>query len=70
MSVQVQLGQGTENAADRIMRSLDNRITGETKPTRLQVAMVLHALADPTAFKFPQAAKPRTADRVKPGASE
>ncbi len=32
------------------MRSLDNRITGEPKPTRKQVAMVLHAMADHTAI--------------------
>ena len=39
-----------ENAGDRIMRNLDNRITGEPKPTKKQVAMVLHALADHTAI--------------------
>ena len=32
------------------MRSLDNRLTGEPKPTRLQVAMVLRAMADHTAI--------------------
>lgn len=37
-------------AADRLMRQLDNRITGEPKPTHKQVAMVLHALADHTAI--------------------
>lgn len=47
---QVPLGGKTENASDRIMRSLDNRLTGEPKPTRKQVAMVLHALADHTAI--------------------
>jgi hypothetical protein len=50
MSVQVPLGRSNENAADRIMRSLDNRITGEPKPSRKQVGMVLHALADHTAI--------------------
>lgn len=39
-----------EPADERIMRSLDNRLTGEPKPTRKQVAMVLHALADHTAI--------------------
>lgn len=39
-----------ENAADRIMKQLDNRLTGEPKPTRKQVGMVLHALADHTAI--------------------
>ena len=39
-----------EPAADRLMKALDNRITGEPKPTRKQVAMVLHALADHTAI--------------------
>ena len=48
MAVQVPLGSGSESAGDRIMRSLDNRITGEPKPTPKQVAMVLHALADHT----------------------
>jgi len=37
-------------ADERIMQSLDNRITNEPKPTRKQVAMVLHALADHTAI--------------------
>jgi hypothetical protein len=37
-------------ATDRIMSALDNRITGEPKPTRKQVAMVLHAMADHTAI--------------------
>jgi len=50
MAVQVPLGGGSESAGDRIMRSLDNRITREPKPTRKQVAMVLHALADHTAI--------------------
>ena len=50
MSVQVPLGKGSESAADRIMRSLDNRLNGEPKPTRKQVAMVLHAMADHTAI--------------------
>jgi hypothetical protein len=39
-----------ENAADRIMKALDNRLTGEPKPTRKQVGMVLNALADHTAI--------------------
>lgn len=39
-----------ESASERIMRSLDNRRTGEPKPTKKQVAMVLHALADHTAI--------------------
>ena len=39
-----------EDAADRIMKALDNRMTGEPKPTRKQVGMVLHALADHTAI--------------------
>jgi len=39
-----------ESAANRIMKSLDNRRTGALKPNRLQVAMVLHALADHTAI--------------------
>lgn len=47
---QVPLGDKMENASDRIMRSLDNRRTGAAKPTRVQVAMVLHALADHTAI--------------------
>lgn len=38
------------NATDRLMQSLDNRRTGEPKPSKLQVAMVLHALADHTAI--------------------
>jgi len=50
MAVEVPLGGGSESAGDRIMRSLDNRITREPKPTRKQVAMVLHALADHTAI--------------------
>jgi hypothetical protein len=50
MSVQVPLGKSKENAADRIMRSLDNRLMGEPKPSRKQVGMVLHALADHTAI--------------------
>jgi hypothetical protein len=50
MSVRVPLGNSTERAADRIMRNLDNRILGEPYPTRKQVAMVLHALADHTAI--------------------
>lgn len=45
MSIQV----AGENADERIMRSLDNRLTGEPKPTCKQVGMVLHALADHTA---------------------
>ncbi len=40
-----------ENAADRIMKALDNRLmNGHPKPDRKQVAMVLHALADHTAI--------------------
>jgi hypothetical protein len=39
-----------QNATDRLMGQLDNRITGEPKPTKKQVAMVLHALADHTAI--------------------
>jgi hypothetical protein len=39
-----------ENAGDRIMKQLDNRLTGEPKPTRKQVGMVLHAMADHTAI--------------------
>jgi hypothetical protein len=50
MSVRIPLGRGTESAADRIMRQLDSRLTGEPKPTRKQVAMVLHAMADHTAI--------------------
>lgn len=48
---QVPLGGKTENASDRIMRSLDNRRYPKVqRPTRKQVAMVLHALADHTAI--------------------
>lgn len=50
MSVKVPLGTGKENASARIMRSLDNRLHDEPKPTPAQVAMVLHALADHTAI--------------------
>lgn len=41
-----------ETAADRLMRSLDYRLSPEgTEPlTRAQVAVVLHALADHTAI--------------------
>ncbi len=40
-----------EPAADRLMRSLDNRrFDGEIKPSKEQVSMVLHALADHTAI--------------------
>lgn len=39
-----------ETPGTRLMSSLDNRITGEPKPTRKQVAMVLRALADHTAI--------------------
>lgn len=37
-------------AAERLMKALDNRLTGEPKPNKNQVAMVLHALADHTAI--------------------
>jgi len=39
-----------EKAADRIMKQLDNRMTGEPKPSRKQAGMVLKALADHTAI--------------------
>lgn len=37
-----------EDAGERIMRNLDNRRVGVPKPSREQVALVLHALADHT----------------------
>jgi hypothetical protein len=39
-----------ENASDRIMHLLDDSFTREPKPTRKQVAMVLHTLAGHTAI--------------------
>lgn len=51
MPIKIPLQSGGEEiAADRIMKQLDNRLTGEPKPTRKQVGMVLHALADHTAI--------------------
>lgn len=41
---------GNESAADRLLRSLDNRRDGTPKPTPAQVAMVMRALADHTAI--------------------
>jgi hypothetical protein len=41
-----------EKAGDRLMRSLRNGVYREVeKPSRMQVAMVLHALADHTALE-------------------
>lgn len=51
MAVETPLPDGnSENSGDRLMKQLDNRLTGEDKPTRKQVGMVLHALADHTAI--------------------
>ena len=44
------IGVAGQPADERIIQSLDNRITNEPKPIRKQVAMVLHALADHTAI--------------------
>lgn len=59
---------GEESAANRIMKQLDNRLTGEPKPTRKQVAMVLHALADHTAIMHMVDFDRR--DRFHPGQEE